>query len=244
MGQTAAIVTGAASGIGRATIERLGRDDVHDLVAGMDIDDTIDEIATDIDGAIGYKCDIGDYKAVSEVVEDLENRADTITLVNSAAISEAGQLDEIDPEDWTQVINTNLTGQFNCCRAVGPAMYERGQGAIVNLSSGAGQRGSRSGGVHYSASKAGIFGLTYGLAKQIGPAVRVNCVVPGLIDTPLTTDSGLWTEEALNDFENRVPLTRIGDPDEVARLIEFLVGEGGAYMTGSVVRVDGGAYLM
>ncbi|PSQ11525.1 hypothetical protein BRC93_05155 [Halobacteriales archaeon QS_5_70_15] len=103
--------------------------------------------------------------------------------------------------------------------------------------------GAASGGVHYSAAKAGVLGLTKGLAKQLAPDVRVNCVVPGLVDTPLTTESGLWTEDGIEAFREDLPLGRLGDPDEVARVVEFCCGAGAAYMTGSVVPVDGGALL-
>ncbi|MFB6250678.1 MAG: SDR family NAD(P)-dependent oxidoreductase [Halobellus sp.] len=121
---------------------------------------------------------------------------------------------------------------------------EGGDGAIVNVSSTAGQRGSASAGVHYSASKAGVLGLMKGLAKQLAPDVRVNSVVPGLIDTPLTTGSELWSDEELEAFVERLPAGRLGDPDEVARVIHFLCGEGSSYMTGSVVNVDGGSDLV
>ena len=122
-------------------------------------------------------------------------------------------------------------------------MFEREAGYVVNVSSGAGQRGSASGGVHYSAAKAGVLGLTKGLAKQLGPHVRVNCVVPGLVDTPLMTDSGLWDEASVAAFEESLPLERVGEPDEIARVIEFCCGPGAAYMTGSVVNADGGGSL-
>lgn len=122
-------------------------------------------------------------------------------------------------------------------------MYDRERGAVVNVSSGAGKRGSVSGGVHYSASKAGVFGLTKGLAKQLGPHLRVNCIIPGLMHTPLTTDSGLWTKEGIEEFTDSVPLRRLGQPEEAASLIDFLCSERASYMTGAVVDVDGGATL-
>lgn len=122
-------------------------------------------------------------------------------------------------------------------------MYDRGQGWIVNVSSGAGQRGSASAGVHYSASKAGIFGLTRGVAKQLAPRVQVNAVVPGLIDTRLASKDDLWSESEQTAFLETIPANRLGEPDEVARVIEFLSGDGAAYMTGAVVNVDGGAAL-
>jgi len=150
--------------------------------------------------------------------------------------------------EWDEIVDINLTGQYNICRIVGPRMYEREEGAIVNISSGAGQRGSVSGGVHYSASKAGIFGLTKGLAKQLSPHVRVNCVVPGLIDTAAGSNGdeagGLWTEEGLDRMQRLILLQRSGRPEEVAAAVAFLASEEASYITGTTLDVDGGASLM
>jgi 3-oxoacyl-[acyl-carrier protein] reductase len=237
----AAIVTGAASGIGRATVDLFR--ERYDLVAGIDVDDAIEEVAGGFDDVVGYVADVRDHERVHEIVADVEETADVVAVVNNAAISRYEWIGDLGPEEWHEVMDVNLTGQYNLVHAAAPRMFERGQGAIVNVSSGAGKQGSASGGVHYSASKAGIFGLTKGLAKQLGPHVRVNCVVPGLMDTPLTTDSGLWTEEGIEGFTADLPLARLGQPEEAAELIDFLCSERASYMTGSVVDVDGGATL-
>jgi len=239
---TCALVTGAASGIGRAIVEEFKNGDVTDHVAALDIDSAVhdkfgESVAT-------YEVDVSDHAAVREVVETIEETHDVTAVVNNAAVSRYFWLADLEPSEWHEVLDINLTGQYNVAHAVGPRMYERGEGAIVNVSSTAGQRGSASAGVHYSASKAGVLGLTKGLAKQLAPAVRVNCVVPGLIATPLTTESSLWTDEDLEAFVDRLPAGRLGDPEEVARVVHFLCGDGGAYMTGSVVNVDGGSDLV
>jgi 3-oxoacyl-[acyl-carrier protein] reductase len=237
----AAIVTGAASGIGRATVDQLR--ERYDLVVGIDIDDTIHKVAAEFDDVAGYVADVRDHKHVHRIVDDVEGQGNVVAVINNAAISRYEWIGNLGPEEWQEVLDVNLTGQYNLVHAVASRMYQREHGAIVNVSSGAGKRGSASGGVHYSASKAGIFGLTKGLAKQLGPHVRVNCIVPGLIDTPLTTDSGLWTEEGIEEFTEDVPLGRLGQPREVAALIDFLCSERASYMTGAVVDVDGGATL-
>ncbi|USZ70175.1 SDR family oxidoreductase (plasmid) [Halorussus salilacus] len=239
---TAAIVTGAASGIGRALVNRLS--DSFDVVACLDVAEAVHEVADGADGAIGYRTDVSDHEEVRSVVDAVEERAETTAVVNNAAVSRYQWIGDLEPDEWQRILDVNLTGQYNVVHAVATRMYERERGTIVNVSSGAGKFGSASAGVHYSASKAGVFGLTRGLAKQLAPHVTVNCVVPGLIDTPLATDSDLWTEEELRSYVEDLPLERLGDPDEVARVIEFLCSDGASYMTGSIVDVDGGAALV
>lgn len=242
--RTAALVTGAASGIGKQLVERFSNDEGHDDVACLDVDPTVKDLASDYgDGTSGYVCDIADHDEVGAIVGDIEATADLLSVVNNAGVSRYFWIGDLTPDEWDRIIDVNLKGQYNVAYHACPLMFERREGYVVNVSSGAGQRGSSSGGVHYSAAKAGVLGLTKGLAKQLGPYVRVNCVVPGLIDTPLISDSELWSEAELEKFASSLPLERLGDPDEVARVIEFCCGPGAEYMTGSVVNVDGGGSL-
>lgn len=241
--RTAALVTGAASGIGRSLTERFVADDRHDVVACLDVDPAVETLADEFDGVLAHAVDVADSEAVGDAVAAVEAEAAVVSAVNNAGVSRDAWIGDLAPDEWDRIVDVNLKGQYNVAHHVAPRMVDRGAGSLVNVSSGAGQRGSASGGVHYSAAKAGVFGLTKGLAKQVAPDVRVNCVVPGLIDTPLTTDSDLWTDAEIEAFAESLPLERLGDPDEVARVIEFLCGPGGAYLTGSVVTVDGGAAL-
>jgi len=172
---TAALVTGAAQGIGEAIAKRLGREAAYDQVVCIDVQETVERTAAAIEGGRGYVGDVTDQDRIEEIVADVETEATITTAVNNAGLSRYFRIEDLEPEEWDEIVDINLTGQYNVCRVVGPRMYERKEGAIVNISSGAGQRGSVSGGVHYSASKAGIFGLTKGLAKQLSPHVRVNC---------------------------------------------------------------------
>ncbi len=240
---TAALVTGAARGVGEATARRLADIPRFDYVACLDIDDAVEDVAEDVDGGRACVVDVSDQEAVRGAIADLEADCRVDALVNNAAVAEYAWVGDLTPDEWQRTLEINLMGQYNTIHELGPRMVERGEGWIVNVSSGAGQRGSASAGVHYSASKAGIFGLTKGAAKQLAPDVQVNCVVPGLIDTRLAYKDDLWDADERAAFLETVPAGRLGSPDEVARVIAFLCGDGAAYMTGSVVNVDGGAGL-
>ncbi len=243
-----ALVTGAARGIGKATAQRFSDDDRFTDVVLLDKNESVRDVATRMEET-GYVVDVGDFDEVKDCIEEIEKSQPILTAINNASVASNFHISELEPEEWNRIITTNLTGYYNIARCVTPLMYERELGYLVNLSSGAGLKGSLSAGVHYSASKAGIFGLTKGLAKQLSPHVRVNCVVPGLIDTfddkkREIEDNQLWTEEGFEKYREMVPQRRLGEPDEVARVIQFLSGDGAEYMTGSIVQVDGGGDML
>lgn len=245
-GRTAALVTGGGRGIGRATAEHFADDDRYDVVAILDVDDVAHEAAADIDGGVGYQVDISDHEAVRDVVTEIESDADLQAVVNNAAITEYYWIEDLEPERWDRVLDVNLKGQYNVARWATPAMFRRGDGVVVNISSGAGTRGSVSGGVHYSASKGGVLGLTRGLAKQLSPHVRVNTVIPGAIETTIGQrgdDEGLFTEEGIETMRRLTPMQRSGQPEEVASVIHFLCSEAASYVTGDEVNVNGGSHL-
>ncbi len=246
--KSAVIITGAARGIGRATADRFAEDDAYDVVAMLDIDEKVHDAAAEVSGGVGYEADVADQSAVFAAVEDIEDeRGATVeAAVNNAGISRYFWIEDLEPEEWDAVVDVNLKGQYNLARAITPRMYRRGSGSLVNISSGAGTRGSVSGGVHYSASKGGVLGLTRGLAKQLSPHVRVNCVIPGLIQTSIgeSDDSSLWTDEGIETMLGLVLLRRYGDPEEVANVIHFLCTDEASYVTGAEINVNGGSHLM
>lgn len=158
-------------------------------------------------------------------------------LINNAGISEFSLFTDITDEQWERMIATNLTGTFNTCRAAAMVMIKKHSGSIVNISSMWGISGA-SCEVHYSASKAGVIGLTKALAKELGPSnIRVNCIAPGVIKTDMTAMLG---DDTMKELEAETPLSRIGEPQDVADAALFLASEKASFITGQVLSVDGG----
>ena len=245
-----AIVTGAARGIGKATAIRLAEGGAS--VAMVDIDaegvqQTADEVKQLGVSTLAIPTDVADPAQVNTMVAQVMAQLGRIDmLVNNAYISGGyAPLPETTDEVWNRVLAVNLTGYFNCARAVAKVMIEQGGGAMVNLASGAGIRGSISAGVQYSASKAGIIGLSKGLAADLAPHdIRVNCIAPGVIDTGLGAPGTGWTRAEMERYAQRdVALGRIGQPEDIADVIVFLLSEAARFMTGEVIIVDGGASL-
>ena len=174
-------------------------------------------------------------RAVAQVLRDYGH---IDVLVNNAGISQIKLFGDITPQDWDRMLAVNLTGCFNTCHAVLRHMIARKSGAIVNVSSVWGVHGA-SCEVHYSAAKAGVIGLTKALAKEVGASgVTVNCVAPGVIDSPM--NSAHLTEDDLRELSEQTPVGRLGRADEVAQAVRFLAEN--RFVTGQVLGVDGGFY--
>jgi len=237
-----ALVTGGSRGIGRAIVERLAADgmDVTFLYAGNTAAaDAVVGAARAAGHAVAAdRVDIRDPAACVDAVERVIERRERIDLlVNNAGVIRDNLLVALEPDDVATVLDTNVTGMFNVTRAVAPHMTARRSGRIVNLSSVAATRGGR-GQTNYAASKGAIEAFTRALAVELGPRhIRVNAVAPGVIDTEMSKDvRDLAGDEALK----RIVLRRYGTAADVANAVWFLASDLAAYVTGTVLHVDGG----
>jgi 3-oxoacyl-[acyl-carrier protein] reductase len=239
-----AIVTGAASGIGRAAAEILAAAGARVAVCDIDESGARATLASLVgEGHALEPIDIGDVQACEALVARIAARAGRLDIVlNVAAVLRRLDLDQVDEAEWRRLMNVNLRSQFVLCRAAGEAMKQRRWGRIVNFSSGAGRVGGFVGATAYAVTKAGIVTLTKSFAKELGPhGITVNTLSPGAIDTPM--QRGDMTPEALEAARARIPLGRMGTPLECARGAVFLASELASYITGHVLAVDGG-FLM
>ena len=235
-----AVITGGASGIGAATARRFAAEGA--TVAVIDRDPAGAEAVADEIGGRAVALDVRDGDAVEHAVSQIVGALGRVdVLVNNAGTGDLRPLHTVDDKVWHRLIDVNLTGTFNATRSVVPHMLEAGRGTIVNNASLSGLMPTRNEAA-YSAAKAGVIALTKSGALEYGPTVRVNCVAPGHVRTPLTV---VWEQvpEAFEPIAAAIPLGRIGEADEVAEVILFLASDRSSYVTGQTVVVDGGAML-
>jgi 3-oxoacyl-[acyl-carrier protein] reductase len=236
------IVTGATRGIGRAIALEVARQGASVSFSYLKSSEAAAELKREIESlgvkAIAFQTDAGDLKAVREMVNQTKSAFGKIDgLVNNAGLTRDKLIMMMSEEDWSEVIRTNLTGAFNFSRAAVFNMMKAKRGAILNITSISGLVGM-AGQVNYSASKAGMIGMTKALAKEVGRhGVRVNALALGFIDTDMTA---AIPEANRTAALNLIPIGRFGKVDDVAPVAAFLLSEAAAYITGAIIQIDGG----
>lgn len=238
-----AIVTGAGTGIGRAIAEGLSEQGASVVVNYFSSSEAAAEVVSGIEAkggkAFAFQADVGDFEAAQSMVKTtLDTYGHADILVNNAGTTRDTLLLMMKEDDWDVVIKTNLKSMFNCCKAVARPMLRRKQGGrIINISSVSGLAG-QGGQTNYAASKAGIIGFTKSLAKELGARqITVNAIAPGFFPTALTE---VLSEDMVDLALQMIPLKRLGELQEVAHLTAFLASDNASYITGEVIRIDGG----
>lgn len=242
-----AVVTGAARGIGRAEALRLSQEGARVAVVDLrqdDAEDTVNQIRAAGGVAEAYGVNVTDSASIKSMMADVAKRWGPVSvLVNNAGITRDNLLFKMADDDWDAVINTHLKGSFLCAREAQRYMVEQKWGKMVNTSSTSalGNRGQ----ANYSTAKAGLQGFTRTLAIELGPFnINVNAVAPGFIDTDMTRDTarrmGLDPEQLKAGAASRIPLRRVGVPDDIANVVAFLCSEQSSFISGQVIYVRGG----
>jgi 3-oxoacyl-[acyl-carrier protein] reductase len=240
-----AIVTGGARGIGKAVGSAFVREGAKVCLVDADqgaLKTAKNEIQKNGEEILALPCDItksADVKAAVNRVQKTWGRIDI--LVNNAGIIRRGTIDTVTEEDWDRVIEVNLKGTFNCCKAVAGIMKQQRYGKIVNVSSIAGKMGDITSAPGYGPSKAGVDALTKTLARQLAPyGINVNAVSPHAIETEM---SAQWSEERRREIIASIPLGRLGKPEDVAEAVLFLASDDASFITGEILDVNGGALM-
>jgi 3-oxoacyl-[acyl-carrier protein] reductase len=245
-GKATALVSGGTKGIGIGLSRRLLKLGYRVVALYWSDEDSARAAVVDLadDDFEALRSDVSDPRSVREVADHVLNTHGAVTvLVNNAGLNIDKPFLDITDEDWNQVLATNLSGPFYLTRALAPAMIEAGGGSVVNVGATTAIR-PRLNGANYCASKAGLLHLTKCLALELAPKVRVNSLIPGMIESvEMRTRFRLDEPDHLARLLDEIPQGRIGSPDEMADALEFLIGPGGAYITGQKLIVDGGQFM-
>jgi 3-oxoacyl-[acyl-carrier protein] reductase len=239
-----AVVTGGARGIGRAMTRVLAAAGAKVVVSGRNqeaLEEACAEVVASGGEAIAVQADVAQEADADRLVErTVEAFGKAEILINNAGVTRDGLLLRMSDKDWDEVLDTNLKGAFHCTRAFARPMVRQRWGRIVNITSVVGLMGN-AGQANYAASKAGLIGLTKAVAKELASRhITVNAVAPGFIDTAMTEALG---EKAREGLTSRIPLGRLGKPEDVAHAVLFLCSEEAGYVTGQVLAVDGGMVM-
>lgn len=243
MEQKLALVTGGTKGIGRAICVRLAKDGMNVVFSYNSGEDLRDEVVKACEEfgvkALGVKCNVSEYEQCQELVQKALDFSDgkIDVLVNNAGITKDNLIMKMTEQDFDDVIDVNLKGTFYMMKYVSKLMLKQRSGHIINISSVVGVNGN-AGQVNYSASKAGVIGMTKSLAKELaGRKITVNAVAPGMIETNMTAALNDKAREAILGM---IPMKCMGNPEQVAAVVSFLASEDSSYVTGQVICVDGG----
>ncbi|ROR27167.1 3-oxoacyl-[acyl-carrier-protein] reductase [Mobilisporobacter senegalensis] len=237
-----ALVTGASRGIGRAIAITLANDKATVIVNYQGSKEKAEEVVNEIKenggSAISYQCNISDFEACKTMISDIEKQFGHIDiLVNNAGITRDNLILKMSEEDFDNVIATNLKGSFNCIKHVSKNMLKQRSGRIINMSSVVGVTGN-AGQANYSASKAGIIGMTKSLAREFASrGITVNAIAPGFIETEMTD---VLSDNVKEQILSGIPLKRMGKVMDIAHTVAFLASENAGYITGQTIGVDGG----
>ena len=240
-----AIVTGAGRGIGKAIAIALAREGANIIAIDVDIQ-TAEEVAKEIKSldrqAWAIQVDVSDSKEVNRMVQSVLKKFKRVDiLVNNAAIIKRGSIEDLTEEDWDRVMDVNLKGAFNCVKAVVGTMKKQRYGKIVNISSIAGKIGDLASAPCYGASKAGMTCLAKSLARELASyGINANVVAPHAIKTDMSKE---WSEEKRKSIIADIPLGRLGEPEDVAEAVVFLVSDKAKFITGEVLDVNGGCLM-
>ena len=234
------LVTGAGRGIGASIAKRFASEGAEVIVNYSGNDEaaqkTVDEITATGGQAQKYKCSVNDSESVKVMIDEIIKEFGRIDiLVNNAGITKDGLMLRMTDEDFDRVIDVNLKGTFNCTKYVSKYMLKQKSGKIINISSVVGLSGN-AGQVNYSASKAGIIGITKSAAKELSSrGITVNAVAPGYVDTDMTK---VLSDNIRNEILKNIPLQRMGNVEDISNCVAFLASEDASYITGQVISVD------
>lgn len=250
LNEQVAIVTGAGRGIGREIALRLAQEGAHIVIADVNLDEA-NEVARVVETkgrqVLTIRTDVSYAADVDNLVRITLDRFETIDiLVNNAGIFQAVPIGQpvsgVSETEWDRMMAVNLKGVFLCSKAVTQVMKQRKSGKVVNIASLAGKLGGIVSGANYAVSKAGVICLTMCLAKECGPyGVRVNAITPGQIDSPMTDVVLQYRTRA--EVEASIPLRRLGQPEDIAKAVVFLVSDEADYLTGEILDVNGGMFM-
>lgn len=237
-----AVVTGGATGIGRAIAIKLCENGYFTFIfcnkSEKEAESLCNELNKDKMRAVYIKADLSDCQSVKKAMAEVFNLSGSIdVLVNNAGISQQKLFCDISVEDWHSMMGVNLNSVFYMCKEVVPSMIKNQRGKIINISSMWGICGA-SCEVHYSASKAAVIGFTKALAQELGPSgIYVNCIAPGVIDTKMNS---MFSEDDIEALKQQTPLGKIGTPEDIAELVLYLSGDKANFITGQVISPNGG----